>query len=61
MQSPVTGASPEASAAAAADAALIEREVELATRLEELRENPFAAVQEEVAWFTEAWDRSSTS
>ena len=57
MQSPVTGASPEASAAAAADAALTEREVELATRLEELREDPFAAVQEEVAWFTEAWDQ----
>ncbi len=57
MQSPVTGASPEAPAAAAADAALTEREVELATRLEELREDPFAAVQEEVAWFTEAWDQ----
>ena len=36
---------------------LTEREAELATRLEELRDDPFSAVQDEVAWFAEAWDQ----
>ena len=43
--------------AAAANPSLTEREAELVTRLEELRDDPFSAVQDEVAWFTEAWDQ----
>ena len=44
------------SAAEAARQELTSREEELLQRLEALREDPLAAVQEEVRWFTAAWE-----
>lgn len=51
----VAGALPERSAEAAGDV-LTSQEVELLRRLEALRDDPLAAMQEEVAWFYALWD-----